>query len=67
MSLLPAGVTLGQYIRFSTAAFLSMLIGSEIVHEYFRPLNDIDNFISEEIQKLPPEQQVKLKDLRTKS
>ena len=35
---MPAGVTWGVYIRFSAAAFLSMMAGSQLVHTIFQPL-----------------------------
>lgn len=47
---MPAGVGLGQYIRFSIAAFLAMAAGSQIVHMYYKPLNDIDVYVEKELE-----------------
>lgn len=59
--MLPAGVTIGQYIRFSAAAFLSMFLGSQTVHNYYRPLRDLDKYIEAEIEQLPEDQKQKVK------
>lgn len=48
---MPAGVSWSQYIKFSTAAFLSMMAGSQLVHMYYNPLKDIDKFIENELQQ----------------
>lgn len=45
---MPAGVGWGQYIRFSAAAFLSMMLGSQMVHMYYKPLKDLDKYIEME-------------------
>lgn len=47
---MPAGVSWGQYIRFSTAAFLSMVAGAQLVHHYYRPLSDLDVYIKKELE-----------------
>lgn len=48
---MPAGVSWGQYIRFSTAAFLSMMLGSQVVHMYYQPLKDLDEYLKMEKAK----------------
>lgn len=45
---MPAGVSWPQYLRFSAAAFLSMMAGSQTVHHYYNPLKDIDAYIERE-------------------
>jgi len=53
---MPAGVSTFTYVRFATAALLSMAAGSQTVHLYYRPLEDIEEAIRETQEKvLPPE------------
>lgn len=59
--MLPPGFTIGQYLRFASAALFSMFLGSQVVHMYYRPLKDLDKFIEAEFKKLPAEQQEKIK------
>lgn len=42
---MPAGVSWGKYLKFTTCAFLSMLAGSQVVHVYYRPLDDLDKYV----------------------
>lgn len=58
---MPAGVTWGQYIAFSSAAMLSMLAGSQIVHQYYRPLRDLNEYINKELKSLPDHIQLKIR------
>ncbi|XP_049695245.1 ubiquinol-cytochrome-c reductase complex assembly factor 6 [Helicoverpa armigera] len=58
---MPAGVTWGQYIAFSSAAMLSMLAGSQIVHQYYKPLQDLNEYINKELRSLPDNVQVKIR------
>lgn len=59
---MPAGVTWGQYISFSIAAMLSMLAGSQLVHQHYKPLVDLNKYINKEIEHLPENLQVKIKN-----
>lgn len=45
---MPAGVSLGQYIKFSVAAFLAMSAGSQVVHIYYKPLDDLNVYVERE-------------------
>lgn len=58
---MPAGVSWGQYIAFSSAAMVSMLAGSQIVHQYYKPLRDLNDFINKELKNLPDNVQVKIR------
>lgn len=58
---MPAGVTWPQYIAFTTAAMLSMLAGSQTVHQYYRPLQDLNVYINKELKNLPENVQVKIR------
>ncbi|CAK1582004.1 unnamed protein product [Parnassius mnemosyne] len=58
---MPAGATWGQYISFSIAAMLSMLTGSQVVHQYYKPLVDLNKYINKELENLPENLQVKIR------
>lgn len=49
---MPAGVSWSTYLKFVTAAFLSMALGSQVVHLYYRPLNDLDSLLEQERTRL---------------
>ena len=59
--MLPPGVSVGQYLRFATAAMLSMLLGSQVVHNYYKPLKDLDKYVEAELEKLPEDSKQKIK------
>jgi len=44
---MPAGSTWGQYLGFMTAAIGSMFLGSQAVHLYYRPMDDMNEVINE--------------------
>lgn len=46
---MPASVSWSQYLKFLSAAMFSMFAGAQIVHVYYRPLADLDNFIEKEL------------------
>lgn len=58
---MPAGVTWIQYLTYSAAAMMSMLAGSQIVHQYYKPLQDLNKYINKELQNLPEHIQVQIK------
>lgn len=58
---MPAGVTWGQYIAFSSAAMLSMFAGSQVVHQYYKPLRDLNEYINRELKSLPNNVQAKIR------
>lgn len=47
-------------MRFAAASLISMFLGSQTIHLYFKPLSDMEQFINEEIQNLPEDQRKKL-------
>ncbi|XP_037041305.1 protein brawnin [Bradysia coprophila] len=47
---MPAGVSWSQYIKFSIAAFLAMSAGSQTVHIYYKPLNDLNVYVEKELE-----------------
>ncbi|XP_057320497.1 ubiquinol-cytochrome-c reductase complex assembly factor 6 [Microplitis mediator] len=48
---MPAGASTGEYIRFFIAAMISAFAGSQLVHTYYRPLDDMDQLVEEEIKR----------------
>lgn len=52
---MPAGVTWGVYLKFATAAMLSMLAGSQVVHMLYRPLDNMEELVNEEVKRLQME------------
>ncbi|XP_012157475.1 uncharacterized protein LOC105664497 [Ceratitis capitata] len=46
---MPAGVSWGQYMKFLSAAMLSMMAGSQLVHMYYKPLDDLNTYIEREM------------------
>ncbi|XP_073944113.1 ubiquinol-cytochrome c reductase complex assembly factor 6 sloth 2 [Choristoneura fumiferana] len=58
---MPAGVTWGQYISFSAAAMFSMLAGSQLVHQYYKPLQDLNEYLNKEMKNLPSDVQEKIR------
>ncbi|XP_061728521.1 ubiquinol-cytochrome-c reductase complex assembly factor 6 [Cydia pomonella] len=58
---MPVGVTWGQYMAFTAAAAFSMLAGSQLVHQYYKPLKDLNEYIYKELKNLPPNVQEKIR------
>ncbi|EDW06327.1 protein BRAWNIN [Drosophila mojavensis] len=52
---MPAGVSWGQYMKFLGSAMLAMMAGSQAVHMYFKPLDDLPVYIEKEKQQLQKE------------
>lgn len=59
--MLPPGVTAGQYIRFTCTALCTMFLGSQLVHNYYKPLKDLDKYLQSEIENLPEQEKMKIK------
>ena len=47
---MPAGVSLPTYMKFFVSAMLTMFAGAQVVHMYYKPLADLDNYIEEEMK-----------------
>jgi Domain of unknown function (DUF4516) len=48
---MPAGVSWPTYLKFFAAAFVSMALGAQVVHQYYKPLNDLEMFVENELKK----------------
>lgn len=40
------------YVKFSIMGVLSMMFGSQIVHNIYKPLDDLEDYVEKEIEKL---------------
>ncbi|XP_046625963.1 uncharacterized protein LOC124307854 [Neodiprion virginianus] len=49
---MPAGVSWTRYLTYTGVAMLTMLAGSQTVHHFYRPLDDLDMLIEQEYEKL---------------
>lgn len=61
--MLPPNMSLGRYITFSCCAMLSMFLGSQVVHSYYKPLLDLNKYLEAEIESLSDEDKQKIKKL----
>jgi hypothetical protein len=41
-----------QYLKFFVAAMVSMLLGSQAVHVYYRPLDDLSELVQQEVERI---------------
>lgn len=48
---MPLGVSFGRYISFVAASLLTMFAGAQTVHIYYKPLDDLEEYIEKEKQK----------------
>lgn len=60
---MPAGVTWGQYLRFTGSALVAMGLGAQCVHMFYKPMEDFDDYVKEALEK----EQAKMKQLTDKS
>jgi hypothetical protein len=49
---MPAGVSWPQYTKFFVASIVSMLLGAQAVHVYYRPLDDLNELVQQEVERL---------------
>lgn len=59
--MLPPGVTVGQYVRFTCTALFTMFLGSQVIHNYYKPLKDLEKYLEIEIENLPEDEKVKVR------
>jgi hypothetical protein len=56
---MPAGVSLTQYVKFSIAAFITMMAGSQSVHYYYKPLEGLEKMVQEETERRSKDAQMR--------
>lgn len=59
--MLPPGVSAGRYVTFTISALISMFLGSQLVHNYYKPLKDLNKYIEAELEHLPEHQRERIK------
>lgn len=42
---------IGKYVGMSIIAMLSMAAGSQMVHQYYLPLSDLEDYVQREIER----------------
>lgn len=48
---MPAGVSWPRYISFFTASMLTAFAGAQLVHMYYKPLDDLEELIQQEMRR----------------
>lgn len=48
---MPAGLSYGSYFKMVFVAIISMAAGSQLVHQYYEPLSDLEEYVEREIQR----------------
>lgn len=43
--------TVGLYVKVLAISIVSMMAGSQLVHLYYRPLDDLEDYVEREIRK----------------
>ncbi|XP_043480985.1 protein brawnin [Leptopilina heterotoma] len=49
---MPAGLSWPRYITFLIAAGTTAMCGSQLVHNHYKPLHDLESLVEEELKKL---------------
>ena len=55
---MPAGVSWPTYLKFATAAGLSMVAGAQTVHLLYKPLDDLEIVIKQIAEDVEKQQQL---------
>lgn len=45
-------IPLISYVKFSIVAITSMMFGSQFVHNIYKPLDDLEDYVEKEMEKL---------------
>jgi hypothetical protein len=45
-------ITFASYVKFSLMALTSMMFGSQLVHSIYKPLDDLEEYVEKEVEKL---------------
>ncbi|XP_015590459.1 uncharacterized protein C12orf73 homolog [Cephus cinctus] len=48
---MPAGLSSSRYLTFVASAMLTMFAGAQVVHMYYRPLDDLDELVQRELER----------------
>ncbi|KAF0766987.1 Uncharacterized protein FWK35_00002877 [Aphis craccivora] len=59
--LMSGNISIATYIKFSLMAITSMMFGSQIVHNQYKPLDDLEDYVEKEMEKLKAAKELKTK------
>jgi len=45
-------ISIAAYVKFSLMAIASMMFGSQLVHNQYKPLDDLEDYVEKEMEKL---------------
>ncbi|XP_025203637.1 uncharacterized protein LOC112600584 [Melanaphis sacchari] len=45
-------ISIATYVKFSLMALTSMMFGSQLVHNRYKPLDDLEDYVEKEMEKL---------------
>lgn len=45
-------ISIAAYVKFSVMAIISMMFGSQLVHNQYKPLDNLEDYVEKEIEKL---------------
>ncbi|XP_022171772.1 uncharacterized protein LOC111034739 [Myzus persicae] len=52
-------ISIAAYVKFSLMAMASMMLGSQLVHNRYKPLDDLEDYVEKEIEKLKAAKELK--------
>lgn len=53
-------ISIAAYVKFSLMAMTSMMFGSQLVHNQYKPLDDLEDYVEKEIEKLKAAKELKV-------
>jgi len=53
-------ISIAAYVKFSIMAMASMMFGSQLVHNQYKPLDDLEDYVEKEIEKLKAAKELKV-------
>ncbi|XP_026817548.1 uncharacterized protein LOC113556661 [Rhopalosiphum maidis] len=52
-------ISIVTYVKFSLMAITSMMFGSQLVHNQYKPLDDLEDYVEKEMEKLKAAKELK--------
>lgn len=53
-------ISIAAYVKFSLMAITSMMFGSQLVHNQYKPLDDLEDYVEIETEKLKAAKELKV-------
>lgn len=54
-------IPIAAYVKFGIMAMVSMMFGSQLVHNVYKPLDDLEDYVEKEIENLKAANELKAK------